>query len=333
MCLYANLPPTLDNPLREHCRAMYGLPRTKHSTKLFRFAELRSGSSSKGKDAMKRLTSRASKVVALALTASLALAACGSATPGGAPPTAPPPPEPVTRRPAPGCSPAVAGPSSRARSRPGTTLIPIRPFAVESFANDAFKEKIRTAVGSGEAPTLILNWTGGTLTDYVDNGQVVDITAGTEDLTSRVMPSVAQNGVLDGMTYAVPMNDVQPVILYYNKAVFDAGRRQGAHHVRRSCSTPSRSSGRWNRADLHRRAERVARADVDPVPHRPRRWARRSSRRSSTANPTRGRTRRSPRPSPRSRSWSTPARSWTASRPSPPTRAPTSRWCTPVGPR
>src|ERR1700754_2002284 len=35
-------------------------------------------------------------------------------------------------------------------------------ITVEEFENDAFKEKIRTSVGSGEAPTLIMNWTGGT---------------------------------------------------------------------------------------------------------------------------------------------------------------------------
>nr|WP_216094249.1 extracellular solute-binding protein [Jiangella alba] len=95
-----------------------------------------------------------------------------------------------------------------------------QPIAVEEFENDAYKEKIRTSVGSGEAPTLIMNWTGGTLADYVANDQVVDIGAQTAELTSRVMPSVAQNGVIDGTTYAVPMNDVQPVVLYYNEDLF-----------------------------------------------------------------------------------------------------------------
>lgn len=93
-------------------------------------------------------------------------------------------------------------------------------IAVEEFENDAYKEKIRTSVGSGEAPTLIMNWTGGTLADYVANDQVVDIGDRTADLTARVMPSVAQNGVVDGATYAVPMNDVQPVVLYYNEDLF-----------------------------------------------------------------------------------------------------------------
>ena len=157
-------------------------------------------------------------VTASALVTALTVTACGGATPGGGTSTS-------------------AGGSSAATSAwvltgGGWPVIEQsfdtwngahadQSIAVESFANDAFKEKIRTSVGAGQAPTLILNWTGGTLADYVANKQVVDITAQTKDLTSRVLPSVAQNGVVDGVTYAVPMNDVQPVVMYVNKALFD----------------------------------------------------------------------------------------------------------------
>jgi raffinose/stachyose/melibiose transport system substrate-binding protein len=92
---------------------------------------------------------------------------------------------------------------------------------VEEFANDAYKEKIRTAIGSGEAPTFIHNWTGGTLLDYVDNGDVEDITEAVPDLLDRVLPSVAQNGEADGAQYAVPYSEVQPVVLYHNKELFE----------------------------------------------------------------------------------------------------------------
>ncbi len=172
---------------------------------------------------MKRLKPRASGALAVALATSLTLAGCGGATPGGA-----------------GSSQAGGNAGNSSASGANAWVLtgggwpvieqsfktwsdahPDQKIAVETFANDAFKEKIRTAVGSGEAPTLILNWTGGTLNDYVKNKQVVDITADTKALVSRVMPSVAQNGVVDGATYAVPMNDVQPVVMYYNKSLFD----------------------------------------------------------------------------------------------------------------
>lgn len=98
---------------------------------------------------------------------------------------------------------------------------PDQTFEVDSFANDVYKERIRTAVGSGDAPSLIVGWTGGTLIEYVEHDYVVDITEQTEELRERLIDSVVDNGEVDGSIYAVPMNNVQPVVLYYNQAVFD----------------------------------------------------------------------------------------------------------------
>lgn len=98
---------------------------------------------------------------------------------------------------------------------------PDQAFSVDSFANDVYKERIRTAVGSGEAPTLIVGWTGGTLLEYIDGDYVLDITDAVSGLQERLIPSVADNGIIDGATYAVPMNNVQPVILYFNQELFD----------------------------------------------------------------------------------------------------------------
>lgn len=95
------------------------------------------------------------------------------------------------------------------------------PFAVEFFANDSYKEKIRTAIGSGNAPTLIFNWAGGTLADYVNNESVVDLSGKVDDVLSRTIESIAKVGEVDGAQYGVPNNDTQPVILYYNTALFE----------------------------------------------------------------------------------------------------------------
>lgn len=95
------------------------------------------------------------------------------------------------------------------------------PFAVEFFANDSYKEKIRTAIGSGNAPTLIFNWAGGTLADYVTNDSVVDLSGKVDDVLSRTIESIAKVGQVDGAQYGVPNNDTQPVILYYNTALFE----------------------------------------------------------------------------------------------------------------
>lgn len=94
-------------------------------------------------------------------------------------------------------------------------------FSVEYFANDAYKEKIRTAVGSGNAPTLIYNWAGGALGDYVTSGDVADLTGKVDELGGRVIPSVMAAGKIDGKQYAVPSNDSQPVILFLNKPLLE----------------------------------------------------------------------------------------------------------------
>jgi raffinose/stachyose/melibiose transport system substrate-binding protein len=83
--------------------------------------------------------------------------------------------------------------------------------------NDAYKTKIRTAVGAGSAPTLIYSWAGGTLNSYVKAGKVVDLTSQTAGVKDRYLESVWNQGVVDGKTYAVPMNAATPVVFYYNK--------------------------------------------------------------------------------------------------------------------
>ena len=45
------------------------------------------------------------------------------------------------------------------------------------FQNDAYKQKIRTAIGAGEAPTIIYGWGGGGLRTYAEESQVEDVTA------------------------------------------------------------------------------------------------------------------------------------------------------------
>ncbi len=97
---------------------------------------------------------------------------------------------------------------------------PDHKFTVQYFANDSFKKKIRTAVGSGNAPTLIYSWAGGTLADYVANDDVVDLTGSLPDLSERALPSVMDVGKVGGKQYAVPNNNSQPVILFINKKLF-----------------------------------------------------------------------------------------------------------------
>lgn len=98
---------------------------------------------------------------------------------------------------------------------------PEQPIAADFFANDAYKEKVRTAVGAGNAPTLIFNWSGGTLADYVANGNVMDLTGKVDALEERAIEAIEKTGEVNGVQYAVPNNSTQPVVLYTNKKLFE----------------------------------------------------------------------------------------------------------------
>jgi raffinose/stachyose/melibiose transport system substrate-binding protein len=101
---------------------------------------------------------------------------------------------------------------------------PDKSIKLDFFANDAYKTKVRTAVGAGEGPTFIYGWGGGVLKSYVDANQVDDLTTFIKDnpqVKDRYLPSVLKNGEVNGKTYALPNNNVQPVVLYFNKDVFD----------------------------------------------------------------------------------------------------------------
>jgi xylobiose transport system substrate-binding protein len=98
---------------------------------------------------------------------------------------------------------------------------------MQTFQNDAYKQKLQVSMGSPNAPDVFFNWGGGNLAQYVKAGQVADLTdalAKNPTVASAFLPSVLDVGKVDGKQYGLPMNGMAPVVLYYNKKVFnDAG--------------------------------------------------------------------------------------------------------------
>jgi raffinose/stachyose/melibiose transport system substrate-binding protein len=92
------------------------------------------------------------------------------------------------------------------------------------FANDDYKQKIKTAIGAGQAPTMIWGWGGGGLKSYVDANQVVDLTdwfTSNAAVKSKLLPSSFGAATVNGKIYALPVETVQPIVLFYNKKIFD----------------------------------------------------------------------------------------------------------------
>ncbi|WP_327657349.1 extracellular solute-binding protein [Streptomyces sp. NBC_00483] len=101
---------------------------------------------------------------------------------------------------------------------------PKSQIAGTSFQNDAFKTKIKTAIGAGKAPTIIKSWGGGTLRSYVEAGQVEDLTPWLDkhpEVKEKIFPTAFPAATVKGKIYAMPVERVQPIFLYYNKKVFD----------------------------------------------------------------------------------------------------------------
>ncbi|WP_026211817.1 extracellular solute-binding protein [Longispora albida] len=160
---------------------------------------------------MTRTRSTLRTAVAVAASAlALALAACGS--------------------------PADAGPSMQVWVLQDKALNPVQQkvtdtynagkpsvrAAVQPFANDPYKQKLQTAIGSPNAPDVFLNWGGGNLNTYVKAGNVTDLTAALDAnpaFKNSFLPSVLDGGKINGRYYGVPMAGVQPVILFFNKDV------------------------------------------------------------------------------------------------------------------
>ncbi len=93
-----------------------------------------------------------------------------------------------------------------------------------AFQNDAYKTKIKTAIGAGQGPTIIWGWGGGGLREYVKNDQVVDLTSFFSEnaaVKDRLFPASFGAATVDGKVYALPTETVQPIVLYWNKKVFD----------------------------------------------------------------------------------------------------------------
>lgn len=96
-------------------------------------------------------------------------------------------------------------------------------IAVTFFQNDAYKTKIKTAIGAGEAPTIIYGWGGGTLKTYAEANQVEDLTpwfAQNPDVKNRLLASTFGAATVNGKIYALPNQYVAPIVLFYNKDLF-----------------------------------------------------------------------------------------------------------------
>ncbi|NEK95101.1 extracellular solute-binding protein [Modestobacter muralis] len=96
---------------------------------------------------------------------------------------------------------------------------------LSTFGNDPYKQRLRTAINSPQAPDVFFNWGGGSLKEYVDAGKIEDLTPMLDEnpeLKEAFLPSVLAGAEIDGKQYGLPMRGVQPVLMFGNLEVLKA---------------------------------------------------------------------------------------------------------------
>ncbi|EJY56466.1 extracellular solute-binding protein family 1 [Alicyclobacillus hesperidum URH17-3-68] len=94
---------------------------------------------------------------------------------------------------------------------------------VQFFENDPYKQKIQIAMGAHNPPDIFVGWGGGTLAAYVKAGDVYNLTSALNadpSWKNRFLPSVMKPVTIGGKIYGVPNDNVQPVMMFYNKEIF-----------------------------------------------------------------------------------------------------------------
>jgi len=89
--------------------------------------------------------------------------------------------------------------------------------------NDAYKTKIKVAIGAGQAPCVFPSWGGGTLREYIKASQIIDLTPymTRDNYKERFLEASFTQITFDGRIYGVPVENTSLAVILYNKAIFE----------------------------------------------------------------------------------------------------------------
>lgn len=92
----------------------------------------------------------------------------------------------------------------------------------ETFENESYKTKIKSAVAANELPDIFFTWGGGFSQAFVESGKVLPLDSYyTEEfkaqLSAAALGNATYNGKIYGSVYSTPVS-----MMFYNKKMFDA---------------------------------------------------------------------------------------------------------------
>lgn len=89
---------------------------------------------------------------------------------------------------------------------------------------DNYEERLRTAMGSSEQPDVFFNWGSGSIEPYVEQEMLApmdDVLADNPEFSEAFIPTIMESGKVDDVQYGIPLRGTQPVMIFFNKAVFE----------------------------------------------------------------------------------------------------------------
>lgn len=94
---------------------------------------------------------------------------------------------------------------------------------------DDYPNKLRIGMGSSNQPDVFFNWGGGSIKPYADAGKLLDLTPtmnADPALKQAFLPAILNDGKIGDKYYGIPMRGMQPVVLFYNKTLFQQANVQ-----------------------------------------------------------------------------------------------------------
>ncbi|WP_044974232.1 extracellular solute-binding protein [Ruminococcus sp. HUN007] len=89
----------------------------------------------------------------------------------------------------------------------------------ETFENESYKTKIKSAVAANELPDVFYTWAGGFSQSFVDSGKVLDLSSYYEnykaDLSEAAVANITYGGKVYGSTIVTPVS-----AMWYNQKIF-----------------------------------------------------------------------------------------------------------------
>ncbi len=94
---------------------------------------------------------------------------------------------------------------------------------VNELVNDVYKRRMAIAAATDNLPDVFITWSGATLAEYAHLGKVLPLTDLMKEggYQNRFLPAALRQATVDGDLWAVPVENVAPAVIFYNRAIFE----------------------------------------------------------------------------------------------------------------